>query len=343
MFTRRSRVVILSGVLAASLAIASAPIAHASSWVLTDESVNLGLSGVSPHVERVAGGDRVWRADMVPTGSAVTLCNDAGVCTPEAFATGSNGPVADFTVAQTPTGTRAYFKLLNMAANTQGVYSAPCLTADCLSIGSATLTSPGMVVSKDTKAWGVPDPVRLPDGRIRIYIVESPELTSSCPEKVASYISTDGVSFTKEAGWRLEGGYVDTEVLRARDNDWLMIVADGPGCGGTKGSQKPQQLFVTTSRDGLTWTAPQVLTGTDRGRLDPTGYEVTPNVFRIYYSSGGGANPNFVLRRATLTVGKATTTAKGKAAKSTITCVKGKTAKKVTGINPKCPKGFTKR
>ena len=343
MFTRRSRVVLVAGVLAASLAFSAAPAAHASSWVLTDESVNLGLTGVSPHVERVAGGDRVWRADMVPTGSAVTLCNDAGVCTPEAFATGSNGPVADFTVAQTPTGTRAYFKLLNMAANTQGVYSAPCLTADCLSIGTATLTSPGMVVSKDTKAWGVPDPVRLPDGRIRIYIVESPELNSSCPEKVASYISADGVTFTKEAGWRLEGGYVDTEVLRARDNDWIMIVADGPGCGGSKGSQKPQQLYVTTSRDGLTWSTPQVLTGTDRGRLDPTGYEVTPNVFRIYYSSGGGANPNFVLRRATLTIGKAT--AKGKAAKTatTITCVKGKTVKKVSGVTPKCPKGYKKR
>ncbi len=354
MLKHHARRAFCSVFVATALLATAAPVAHASSWVLTDESVNLGLSGVSPHVERVAGGDRVWRSDMVPTGTAVTFCNDAGVCSPEAFTPGANGPVADFAIAQSASGTRAYFKLVNMAANTQGVYSAPCLTADCNSIGAATLASPGMVVSKDTRAWGVPDPVRLPDGRIRIYIVESPELNSSCPEKVASYISSDGISFTKEAGWRLEGGYVDTEVVRVRDGDWVMIVADGPGCGGTKGNQKPQQLFVTTSRDGLAWANPQVLTKTDLGRLDPTGYEVSPNVFRIYYSSGGGANPNFSLRRATMTIGKATPTAKGKAtptakgkaragAKTSISCVKGKTVKKVSGVNPKCPKGFKKR
>jgi hypothetical protein len=346
MLTRRSFTVLFTTLITTGLIATAAPVTNAANWVLTDESVNLGMSGVSPHVERVAGGDRVWRADMVPTGTAVSLCNDAGVCTAEAISTGSNGPVADFAVAQTPSGLRAYFKLMNMASNTQGVYSAPCLSADCLGIGAATLTSPDMVVSKDTRAWGVPDPVRLPDGRVRIYIVESPQATSSCPEKVASYISSDGISFVKEAGWRLEGGYVDTEVLRARDGDWVMIVADGPGCGGTKGNQKPQQLYATTSRDGLTWTTPQVLTGTDSGRLDPTGYESAPNVFRIYYASGGAASPNFVIRRATLTVGKATAVTKGKATKKkkmTISCVKGKTVKKVTALNPKCPKGFKKR
>ena len=31
------------------------------------------------------------------------------------------------------------------------------------------------------------------------------------------------------------------------------------------------------------------------------------------------------------------------AAKTTITCVKGKTTKKVTGVNPKCPSGYKKK
>jgi len=31
------------------------------------------------------------------------------------------------------------------------------------------------------------------------------------------------------------------------------------------------------------------------------------------------------------------------AKKSTITCVKGKSSKKVSGVKPKCPKGFNKR
>jgi hypothetical protein len=31
------------------------------------------------------------------------------------------------------------------------------------------------------------------------------------------------------------------------------------------------------------------------------------------------------------------------AVKKTITCIKGKTTKKVTGVAPKCPKGFKKK
>ena len=188
-----------------------------------------------------------------------------------------------------------------MASQTQGVYSAPCTTDECLSFGTATITSSMMVVPQATRAWGVPDPVRLPDGRIRIYIVESPASTSgSCPEKVASYISADGITFTKEKGWRLTGGFVDTEVLRAKNNNWVMIMADGPGCGGTKGSQKPQQLYITTSKNGLKWTTPKVLTGVDVGRLDPTGYEISPNVFRIYYASGSITDNSYTIERATL-------------------------------------------
>ena len=277
------------------------PAAKAKKWTLTEDAVSIGLSGVSPHVMKTPSGDRLWRSDQVPTGTAVTMCDAAGVCTEESLSTGTTGPVSDYTVALTTSGWRAYFKKVDMASQTQGVYSAPCTTDECLSFGTATLTSSMMVVPQATRAWGVPDPVRLPDGRIRIYIVESPASTSgSCPEKVASYISADGVTFTKEKGWRLTGGFVDTEVLRAKKNNWVMIVADGPGCGGTKGSQKPQQLYITTSKNGLKWTTPKVLTGVDVGRLDPTGYEISPNVFRIYYASGSIADNNYTIERATL-------------------------------------------
>lgn len=311
-------------------------------WELKDDPVSLGMSGVSPHVEKVAGGDRVWRSDG-PTGTMVSLCTEAGSCASETLSTSGSGPINDFAVAQTASGLRAYFKRVEPQSNTQAVYSAPCLTADCLSIGAATLTSSGMQVSKDIRAWGVPDPVRLPDGRIRIYIVESP-VEGRCTEKIASYISADGITFTKEPGWRFEGGYVDTEVLRAKDGEWLMILAD---IACTANNQK---LFVSSSTDGLTWSQPQALTGVGESKLDPTGYEMSTNVFRIYYAAGG-ANNSFVVKRATLrikstpagSVGvtntpKATTpTSKSK----TITCVKGKTVRKVTGTT--CPKGFTKR
>lgn len=325
----------------ALLLIVAIPSASANAvveWELKDESVSLGMNGVSPHVERTASGDRVWRSDG-PAGTVVSLCTDSGTCTTETL-TGSSDPINDFTVIQTPSGLRAFFVRVDPRINSKGVYSAPCLTADCLSIGAPTLTSTGAQIALDQKAWGVPDPVRLPDGRIRLYLVESP-VPGKCTEKIASYISSDGISFTKESGWRLEGGYVDTEMLRAKDGEWLMILAD-IGCT----SSRNQKLFVSTSTDGLTWSQPSELTGAGTSKLDPTGYEVSPNVFRIYYSEAG-MNNSFTIKRATMRIKDTassggvgvTKTTPGKS--KSITCVKGKTVRKVVGTT--CPKGFKKR
>ena len=324
------RVAVCAAVAAAAVAL-SVPAGSAAAVqgsTFTDDPVSLGITGVSPHVERTAAGDRVWRSDG-PAGTNVSLCTEAGACTAETLSTGGGGPLSDFAVAQAPSGLRAYFKRMVPGA-TQAVYSAPCLDANCLSIGAGVQASPEMQVPSGTKAWGVPDPVRLPDGRVRVYIVESP-VPGGCTEKVASYTSADGVSFTKDAGWRFEGGYVDTEVLRARDGDWLMIMADGPGCG------MAQRLYVSQSTDGLAWSAPVAVTGSDRSRLDPAGYEVSPNVFRIYFAaSGGRMDMNFTVGRGTLRVaaGKAAAPkagapctaagAKAKAGKVTLTCKRTK-------------------
>lgn len=304
----------------------------------SDDSVNLGMTGVSPHVERIGSVDRVWRSDG-PQGTAVSDCTDAGTCTSVNANWGS--PINDFTALTFGGKRRAYFKKMDPSSGTQGVYTAECTTADCTSIGSATLTSSQMQVPMGMKAWGVPDAVVLPDGSgVRIYIVESPTLNSSCPEKVAAYRSSDGVTFTKESGSLFsKDGFVDTEILRAKTGDWVMIMADGPGCGSA------QKLYVATSADGLSWSTPQALTNTDRSRLDPTGYEVAPNQFRVYFAaSGGRSDMNFQIARGTLNLtasSKATTaTAKGvkagarctkaglkaKSGKTTLTCktVKGK-------------------
>ncbi len=342
---KRISIWIVAAVVASLAAQATGPSAGAVvEWEFVEESVSLGMSGVSPHVEKVAGGDRVWRSDG-PVGTAVSLCTDAGSCASETLSTPGGGPINDFSVAQTASGLRAYFKRVEPQTRTQAVYSAPCLTADCLSIGAATLTTEDMKVSQDIKGWGVPDPVRLPDGRIRIYNVESP-VQGKCTEKIASYISVDGITFTKEPGWRLENGYVDTEVLRAKDGDWVMILAD-IACTASNN----QKLFVTTSTDGLKWAEPQVLTGSGEFKLDPTGYEVSTNVFRIYYAAGDPRNGNMVIKRGIMRIKEApaggvgvtkTPAATTPANKSkSITCVKGKTVRKVTGTT--CPKGFKKK
>ena len=346
--------------------------ASAADWTMTEDAgvhLKMGMNGVSPHVERLNGLDRVWRSDG-PTGTVASDCNDEGVCTNVSL-TGRLGN--DFTVVTFSNGSkRAYFKEID--GPNQQVYSAPCIDAGCTSVGTRTATSSEMRVPNTTKAWGVPDAVLMPDGKVRIYIVESP-VEGKCTEKIASYISTDGITFTKEPGWRFERGYVDTEILRAKSGDYVMIMAD-IGCT----SSNRQMLFMSESTDGLTWSTPQMLTGPGVEGLDPTGYEISPGVFRIYYAQGG-PNQAYVLKRGTLkytpapvvtatptptptptptvsatptptptvtetpaaspvaVVAKPTTTAK----KTTITCVKGKTTKKVTGVNPKCPAGYKKK
>ena len=315
-------------------------------WALTEDAVSLGLTGVSPHVERTGNADRLWYPSLA--GTSVSDCTDAGACAGVPV-TGRLG--TDFTAITLPNGTRrAYFVEMSMTpgANTKSVSSAPCLTAACTGVGTSTVTAAALVVSQNEKAWGVPDAVVTPDGKVRLYVVESPTLDSNCPEKVASYISSDGISFTKEAGWRLEGGYVDTEVLRAKDGDWVMVMADGPGCG-----DRVQKLYMSTSNDGLTWATPQKISGSDLRRLDPTGYEISTNVFRIYYATavaGALGDVTYTIKRGTIaikqsssevsTTGTAPTTTPKK---TTITCVKGKTTKKVTGVNPKCPSGYKKK
>ena len=306
-----------------------------SSWAFTDDSTNLGLTGVSPHVERNGSLDRVWYSGG-PAGTAVADCTSAGSCTAVAANWGS--PINDVTFATFGGVKRAYFKKMDPMSGTQAVYSAPCLTADCVSIGAATLTSEQMKVSTSVKAWGVPDAVELPGGAgVRIYIVESPTLSASCPEKVASYTAADGVTFVKDAGYRFsKDGFVDTEVLRAATGSWLMIMADGPGCGSA------QKLYVSESTDGLTWSNPVVLTGSDKSRLDPTGYETSPgsNVFKVYFAtSGGRQDMNFTIGSGTLKVAAAssstgaTASAKAKVgaactkagAKASVTVAKKKT------------------
>lgn len=304
-----------------------------SSWAFTDDSTNLGLSGVSPHVERTGSVDRLWYSGG-PQGTAVADCNSSGSCTTVAANWGS--PINDVTFATFGGVKRAYFKKMDPMSGTQAVYSAPCLTADCVSIGAATLTSEQMKVSNSVRAWGVPDAVELPGGAgVRIYIVESPSMSSSCPEKVASYTSADGVTFVKDAGYRFsKDGYVDTEILRATTGSWLMIMSDGPGCGNT------QELYVAESTDGLTWSNPVAITGSDKSRLDPTGYETSPgsNVFKVYFAtSAGRQDMNFTIGSGTLKVGSgssssaATATARVGAAcskagaKATVTISKKKT------------------
>ena len=289
---------IVTTALVASLLASGQHASAGNSWELTEDSVNLGIGAVSPHVERTGSVDRLWYPAIPNT--AVSDCTDAGACSAVA---GVGRLGSDFTAVTLPSGARrAYFVSMNPSNGTKGVYTAACTTTSCLDVGTSTLTSTGLSVPQSAMAWGVPDSVVTPDGQVRLYVVED-YADAHCTEKIASYISADGISFTKEVGWRFEGGYVDPKVLRAKNGDWVMITSNGPSCGNMM-----QQLFVTTSTDGLSWTTPQAVTQNDKRRLDPTGYELSPNVFRIYYSyNTTSLGQDYSLKRGTLKIATATT------------------------------------
>ena len=93
-------------------------------------------------------------------------------------------------------------------------------------------------------AWGVPDAVLLPDGRVRIYWVEPSPQGGMATENIVSATSTDiaGTVFARDEGTRTTGGLVDFEVLRAEPGNWLAIMSTSP-----EDMKNPQRLLVGTS------------------------------------------------------------------------------------------------
>ena len=335
-------------------------------WKITTDSVSLNLGGVSPHVEKTANGDRVWFASpaALPDPIMVVDCNESGACTRQTLASRFG---SDATVVTLKDGTRKVF-FVEMGPNGKKIRFATII-GNTLSHGAVSeLGVEGSSVSAKEMAWGVPDAVVLPDGRVRVYwVLADPSLSNSrLPETIVSATSTDAsaTSFVRDPGTRLTGGYVDTEVLKAEDGDWVMIASTGPGAG-------TQSLYMATSTDGLNWKLVKTpISSQDESALDPSGYQLSENTWRIYYVSaepGMRVDRNYQLKRATLSWKKeeakpvasaspspvasasaepsvaATPAPVAKSKKLTITCLKGKTVKKVTGLNPKCPSGFKKK
>ena len=250
----------------------------------------LGLGGVSPFAERQADGSvRLYYTSE--GGTAMDQCTLAGTCTRVgviAFRT-------DITILTLPDGTRrAYFKEINPTAQTQELSSAT-IAADGLTLGASTPL--GFSVPMTKKAWGVPDAVLLPSGRVRIYWTDS----GSGSEFTRSATATDasGTVFTADKGKRTTGGIVDFEVLQAKNGAWLAIASTTPG-------NPPQRLLVGRSTDGLKWTfGTKPVSSLKINALDPTGFSSgKKNTFHLYYTTSPKANPfdGFAITQATLTI-----------------------------------------
>lgn len=340
-----------------SIGHAETPVAEISGgvWTFTAER-SLGYEAVSPFAEQLsATRDRIWTPSM--QGQTIKDCEVGGSC--------AAGPItnikgSDITIVTLKDGTkRAYF--VEMTNGLKTIFTAP-MNSDGVNRGASTSTQIGNTDPR-AMAWGVPDSVVMPDGRVRLYWVANPDVfpgNTSCPEVVRSATSTDatGTTFVIDAGYRLQGGYVDTDVIQAVDGKWLMITSSGPDC-------EPQTLWLFTSPDGLTWTKFGERLG-DRSvnRLDPSAIVLDSKTIRIYYGSSGLGRAHtgpHTITTATLTFGpapaEATATPSPTSSASptpaptvimspktvTITCVKGKVVKKIKGTKPKCPVGYKKK
>ncbi len=117
----------------------------------------------------------------------------------------------------------------------------------------------------------MPDAVVLPSGKIRLYWVDDDQEANKQADefiKSATSTTTEGTSFIIDDGKRVENGYVDFEVLKAENNDWLAIMSSSPETIPTKS----QGIYIGISNDGLTWDINETnLAPTDKSYLDPTG------------------------------------------------------------------------
>ena len=222
----------------------------------------LNQDGVSPHLEIVDNTTlRLFYSSLSANGLAVDLCDYDLNCVRQ----GAIDSIQDLTIIKTTDGVRrGYFVEFNPNTKSKEIMTA-VFSEDGLSYTnqiSLGISDGGSI------AWGVPDAVVIPDGRIRIYWVD--ESSGMRGEKIVSATSntTDGISFTKDPGYRFENGYVDFEVLTAEENNWKAIFSFSP-----EGLPKiPQSLFVATSNDGLDWSFTGVpISPLDVSYLDPTG------------------------------------------------------------------------
>ena len=265
--------------------------------VVTVENIkSIDYYGTSSHLEIVDESTlRLFYNDF--GGVAVFLCSFDFNCEFQ----GSIQFITDLTLVETVDGERrGYFVEMNPNTMESGIFTA-IFSDDGLSYSDKTPL--GITAREDEVAWGVPDTVVMQNGLVRIYWVYTEDNFS--PEKIASATSktSKGVEFTIDAGYRVDNGYVDFEVLKAEEGDWRAVMSFTPHYL----PDIPQSLFYATSKDGLDWEfSKERITEKDFSYLDPTGILIDDKTYLIVMSGETNEmadpmlNPNYQLFTAEL-------------------------------------------
>ena len=167
---------------------------------------SLDVSGVSPHLQQnpLSGNSdyQIYSSSFARGGLVVDSLGQDLSLSQEAVLPG----ISDLTIVNFDDGSRrAYY------VDRGEIYGAD-ISNDGLTLSNKLTT--GIANSNSSLAWGVPDAVIMPDGRVRIYWVDDPDESDMADEVIRSATSSNssGLSFTIDDGYRVTDGYVDFEV-----------------------------------------------------------------------------------------------------------------------------------
>ncbi|MEK7142797.1 MAG: hypothetical protein AAB785_01175, partial [Patescibacteria group bacterium] len=142
-----------------------------------------------------------------------------------------------------------------------------------ISADGKSFTKVGVAIDSagdDNYFASVPDLIKTPDGKIRMYYV--------CGgEAICSAISDDGKIWVKEAGVRMGDKAVDPDVLY-QDGQWVMYFATLTGDNN--------RFYKATSADGLQWLKGQEFLKPDSEQgaiVDPDTIEISLGKWRMFF------------------------------------------------------------
>ena len=259
-----------------------------ANWTFTEDNVDFGISGVSPEAVLLDDGSvRLYVTGGIQ-GMTLYRASDGLTFTEETASLPLGG--SDPTLIRLGDGTyRMYYNdrdTIKTATSPDG-------------LAWTEESSTGISNTNGNGAWGVPDSVEIPDGRIRLYWVDTPIYVTppNGYEVVKSAVSADGLTFTEESGYRTEntngeGGWADPHVLLAEEGNWIGLFSFIPPL--TEGNPNaPMTIHVGTSTDGLTWSVEsEPIISVSGGHVgDPASYPLGDGSYRVYYLATSELNP----------------------------------------------------
>ncbi len=218
--------------------------------------------------------------------SGVRIAPAGGPGSPESI-------VCDATMVELPDGrVRMYYKGANGAG---GPGEALHKVFSAISSDGLSFQKEGMRIDSEKtgdRGWAsVPEAIKLPDGRIRIYYVSG---DFEAQGGIMSAISQDGLNFQKESGARVKT-LVDPAVAMPDGKYLLLAVVLPPPPNAPQRQELPVGIYSLVSDDGLNFGSPQPVLQ-EAGVYDPSIVQLSSDTYRVFYGKdiGTPGRPNIV-------------------------------------------------